>query len=78
MHQKWLFSASEDGSVKIWDRRSGVCQRDKTIRDKKTFVNCAVLHPNQGEIVCFLTVPFSKNFEIFTDFQVLHGFSENV
>merc|ERR1719195_1526259 len=52
MHQKWLFSASEDGSVKIWDRRSGGCQRDKTIRDKKTFVNCAVLHPNQGEIVC--------------------------
>eukprot|EP00484_Ammonia_sp_Unknown_P022600 CAMPEP_0197024122 /NCGR_PEP_ID=MMETSP1384-20130603/4764_1 /TAXON_ID=29189 /ORGANISM="Ammonia sp." /LENGTH=389 /DNA_ID=CAMNT_0042452463 /DNA_START=37 /DNA_END=1206 /DNA_ORIENTATION=+ len=52
IHQKWLFSASEDGSVKIWDRRSGVCQRDKTIRDKKTFVNCAVLHPNQGEIIC--------------------------
>mmetsp|Transcript_67015 Transcript_67015/g.60130 ORF Transcript_67015/g.60130 Transcript_67015/m.60130 type:complete len:390 (-) Transcript_67015:17-1186(-) len=52
IHQKWLFSASEDGTIKIWDKRSGVCQRDKTIRDKKTFVNCAVLHPNQGEIIC--------------------------
>ena len=52
IHQKWLFSASEDGTIKIWDKRSGVCQRDKTIGDKKTFVNCAVLHPNQGEIIC--------------------------
>ena len=52
IHQKWLFSASEDGTVKIWDKRTGVCQRDKTIRDKKTFVNDAVLHPNQGEIIC--------------------------
>eukprot|EP01084_Bolivina_argentea_P134989 237944_1 len=52
IHQKWLFSASEDGTVKIWDRRSGVCERDKIIKDKKIFVNSAVLHPNQGEVIC--------------------------
>lgn len=57
---KWMFSASEDGSVKIWDLRfdrlvsfirncrAPGCQRNYT---SKSAVNSACLHPNQGEIV---------------------------
>ena len=51
-HQKWLFTGSEDGTVKIWDLRTAGCSRDKIIKDKKTFVNSSILHPNQGEIIC--------------------------
>jgi len=50
---KWMFTASEDGSIRIWDvsRRSsaGKCQRVHTIANKPS-INTAVLHPNQGEI----------------------------
>jgi len=46
--RKWLFSGSEDGSVKIWDLRVSSCQRDY---QSKSSVNCCVLHPNQGELI---------------------------
>jgi len=48
---KWLYTASEDGSCRIWDIRSpaGKCQRVHTL-EKKTSINTAILHPNQGEI----------------------------
>lgn len=44
---RWLFSASEDGTVKIWDVRAPGCQREF---QAKAPITSAVLHPNQGEI----------------------------
>lgn len=44
----WLFSGSEDGTVKLWDVRAPGCQREYASRAP---VNAAVLHPNQGELI---------------------------
>lgn len=41
---KWMFSASEDGMIKIWDIRAGTCQKDLS---NGSPVNDAALHPNQ-------------------------------
>ena len=46
---RFLFSGSEDGSIKIWDPRAGagaVCDFDT-----RRAVNAVVLHPNQGELI---------------------------
>lgn len=45
----FIFSGSEDGTVKVWDPRAG----GGAVRDfdARGGVNAAVLHPNQGEIV---------------------------
>jgi G protein beta subunit-like protein len=45
---KWLYSASEDGTLKVWDIRSPTCQYSY---DCGAAINTAVLHPNQMEIV---------------------------
>ena len=51
-HKKWLYTASEDGSLKVWDTRESKSQRNCVIHEKKKIMlTCAVLHPNQGEIV---------------------------
>mmetsp|Transcript_14524 Transcript_14524/g.26054 ORF Transcript_14524/g.26054 Transcript_14524/m.26054 type:complete len:309 (+) Transcript_14524:104-1030(+) len=44
---RWLFSASEDGSIKIWDHRTANAQLQY---QGKAAINCAVLHPNQAQI----------------------------
>lgn len=41
---RWMFSGSEDSSVRIWDLRAPKCQRDY---ENQSPVNCVVLHPNQ-------------------------------
>eukprot|EP00002_Diphylleia_rotans_P025650 TRINITY_DN5079_c0_g2_i1.p1 TRINITY_DN5079_c0_g2~~TRINITY_DN5079_c0_g2_i1.p1 ORF type:complete len:309 (-),score=55.25 TRINITY_DN5079_c0_g2_i1:1623-2549(-) len=45
---KWMYSASEDGTLKIWDVRTPGCQREY---ENKTSITTVALHPNQGEIV---------------------------
>lgn len=45
---KWMATSSEDGTVKVWDMRSGTIQRDYHHREP---VNDVVIHPNQGEVI---------------------------
>ncbi|KAF3058094.1 WD repeat-containing protein wat1 [Daldinia childiae] len=45
---KWMVTSSEDGSVKIWETRSGTIQRSY---NHGSAVNDVVIHPNQGEII---------------------------
>ena len=45
---QWLFTASTDGTVRIWDFPGLKCQKEFK---NKTGINGAVLHPNQAEIV---------------------------
>lgn len=53
---KWMFSGSEDGTVKIWDLRAPGCQREYASRGA---VNSVVLHPNQGELISGTAAPLA-------------------
>lgn len=46
--QKWLFTGSEDGTVRVWDSRSNVCSRKY---DCGAAINSVALHPNQVELI---------------------------
>ncbi|KAL1995006.1 hypothetical protein VTN49DRAFT_1193 [Thermomyces lanuginosus] len=45
---KWMVTSSEDGTVKVWDTRTGSLQRNYV---HKAPVNDVVIHPNQGELI---------------------------
>lgn len=45
---RWMYSGSEDSTIKLWDLRSGGCKRQMTCQSP---VNTVVLHPNQGELI---------------------------
>ncbi|KAI0472791.1 quinon protein alcohol dehydrogenase-like superfamily [Xylariaceae sp. FL0804] len=45
---KWMVTSSEDGTVKIWETRSGNIQRSY---NHGSAANDVVIHPNQGEII---------------------------
>ncbi|GMI31028.1 hypothetical protein TeGR_g13295, partial [Tetraparma gracilis] len=45
---RWMYSASEDGTIKIWDLRSPQFQRSFSCGSA---VNAVALHPNQAEII---------------------------
>ena len=45
---KWLFTGSEDGTIKLWDLRAKGPQREY---DNKVPVNAVALHPNQAELL---------------------------
>ena len=45
---KWMYSSSEDNTVKIWDLRTPSCQREY---DNQSSINSVALHPNQTEII---------------------------
>ena len=42
---RWMFSGSDDGTIKIWDLRAPTCQRDYALG---AAVNSVALHPNQA------------------------------
>lgn len=44
-----MVTSSEDGTVKIWETRSGTVQRSYSHAGSP--VNDVVIHPNQGEII---------------------------
>ena len=46
---KWFFTASEDGTLKIYDFK--MCGFMRNFDNGGVMVNAAVLHPSQGEIV---------------------------
>jgi G protein beta subunit-like protein len=45
---KWLYSSSEDGTVRVWDTRSNTNSRKY---DCGAPVNTVCLHPNQAELI---------------------------
>jgi len=45
--ERWMFSVSEDATIKVWDIRAPGCQREY---NNKTLLTCGALHPNQAEI----------------------------
>ncbi|KAI0394626.1 WD repeat-containing protein pop3 [Xylariaceae sp. FL0594] len=45
---KWMVTSSEDGTVKVWETRSGTIQRSY---NHGSAANDVVIHPNQGEII---------------------------
>ena len=46
---KWFFAACEDGTIKIFDFKSTGYQRQH--ENGGVMINCAVLHPNEIEII---------------------------
>lgn len=45
---KWMVTSSEDQTVRVWDTRTGLVQRNYQHSHP---VNDVVIHPNQGELV---------------------------
>ncbi|RYC66128.1 hypothetical protein CHU98_g80 [Xylaria longipes] len=45
---KWMVTSSEDGTVKVWETRTGTIQRSYS---HGFAANDVVIHPNQGEII---------------------------
>ena len=50
---KWMYTGSEDGTIKIWDLRAPGCQREY---ESGSPLNTVMLHPNQAELTLALTL----------------------
>ncbi|GBG27576.1 Guanine nucleotide-binding protein subunit beta-2-like 1 [Hondaea fermentalgiana] len=49
-HSRWVYSGSEDGTIKIFDTRSAAVQRNYENKDKVGITSVA-LHPNQAQLI---------------------------
>ena len=47
---RWIFTGSEDGTLKIFDTRTAMCQRNYELAGKVA-INTVALHPNQAQLV---------------------------
>merc|ERR1711916_113082 len=56
---KWLYTGSEDGTVKVWDMRAAGCSREY---DVGAPVNSALLHPNDGALSVYSASPSESGF----------------
>lgn len=45
---RWMYTGSEDGTIKIWDVRAPGCQREY---ESGSAINSVALHPSQGELI---------------------------
>ena len=61
---QWLFTASTDGTIKIWDFPGLKCQKEFAA---KASINRAVLHPNQAEIIVADEAGFIKVLDLLKD-----------
>ena len=50
---KWMYTGSEDGTIKIWDLRAPGCQREY---ESGSPLNTVMLHPNQAELTRAVTL----------------------
>lgn len=49
---RWMYSSSEDGTLKVWDIRTAKCQRTFECSKKGTLIHSVILHPNQVDLYC--------------------------
>lgn len=49
-NSRWVYSGSEDGTIKIFDTRSAGVQRNYENKDKAG-INSVALHPNQAQLI---------------------------
>ena len=45
---KWVYSCAEDGTIKVWDMRTGSCQISV---DTRSSLNSVCLHPRETELI---------------------------
>ena len=69
--RSWLYSASEDGTIKIWDLRAPPrCQLTYTTMGddgRQCACNALVLHPNQGELASADQAGFVRIWDLAAD-----------
>jgi G protein beta subunit-like protein len=61
---KWMYSGSEDGTIKIWDTRTITCRKDLK---NGAAVNSLALHPNQGELFSVDEAGYLKLWDVAAD-----------
>lgn len=74
-----LITASEDGSIRLWDYESGVFER--TLKGHTATVNCVAIEPNAGLILASASADLTTklwSFETFECIKTLNGHDHNI